>query len=69
MSYYYTGVYPRLPLLWGKWLLVHDALSQNAYLHMGLAYFELEGEQARMAFEQAANFSFDPESKGTPLFL
>ena len=48
---------------------VHDALSQNAYLHMGLAYLNLkERNRARMAFEQAANFSFDPKVKEQALY-
>lgn len=37
-----------------------DALTQNAYLHSGLAYVQLRDMvKARMAFEQASSMSFD----------
>ena len=35
MSYYYTGVYSKAAATLGEMASVHDALSQNAYLHMG----------------------------------
>ena len=69
MSYYYTGVYSKAAATLGEMASVHDALSQNAYLHMGLAYLNLkERNRARMAFEQAANFSFDPKVKEQALY-
>lgn len=69
MSYYYTGVYSKAAATLGETTSVNDALSQNAYLHMGLAYLKLkERNRARMAFEQAANYNFDPKVKEQALY-
>lgn len=69
MSYYYTGVYSKAAATLGETTSVNDALTQNAYLHMGLAYLNLkERNQARMAFEQAANYNFDPKVKEQALY-
>lgn len=69
MSYYHTGVYSKAAAVLGETTSVGDALSQNAYLHMGLAYLNLkERNQARMAFEQAANYDFDPQAKEQALY-
>lgn len=69
MSYYYTGVYSKAAATLGETTSVNDALSQNAYLHMGLAYLKLkERNRARMAFEQAANYNFDSKVKEQALY-
>ena len=69
MSYYYTGVYSKAAATLGETTSVNDALSQNAYLHMGLAYLNLkERNQARMAFEQASASGFDPLVKEQALY-
>ncbi|WP_455673000.1 tetratricopeptide repeat protein [Phocaeicola sp.] len=69
MSYYYTGVYSKAAAMLGETTSVSDALSQNAYLHMGLAYLNLkERNQARMAFEQASATDFDPKVKEQALY-
>ncbi len=69
MSYYHTGVYSQAASTLGETTYQEDALSQNAYLHMGLAYLNLkERNQARMAFEQAAREDYDMKVKEQALY-
>ncbi len=64
MSYYQTGVYSQVPVVLGEVTTAKDALAQNAYLHMGLAYLQLaDKNKARMAFEQAAASDADLKIK------
>lgn len=64
MSCYQCGVYTKVPTILGEVTIANDALSQNAYLHMGLAYLQLADKtKARMAFEQAAASSADMKIK------
>lgn len=64
MSYYRTGVYSQVPVALGEVTATQDALAQNAYLHMGLAYLQLaDKNKARMAFEQAAASDADLKIK------
>ena len=64
MSYYQCGVYSQVPAILGEVTAENDAFSQNAYLHMGLAYLQLADKtKARMAFEQAAASNADPKIK------
>ena len=64
MSYYQTGVYSQVPVILGEVTTDKDALTQNAYLHMGLAYLQLaDRNKARMAFEQAAASDADQKIK------
>ena len=61
MSYYHTRAYLRAAEALEKTTFEQDALSQNAYLHMGLCYIQLQNKpQARMAFEQASTLKADP---------
>lgn len=64
LSYFQTGVYSQAAATLGEVTTANDALTQNAYLHMGLAYLQLaEKNKARMAFEQAAASNADPKIK------
>lgn len=55
LSYYQSGVYSKAASMLGEVVKVDDALTQNAYLHLGLSYLQLmEKNKARMAFQQAA---------------
>ena len=64
LSYFQTGVYSKAAETLGEVTGTTDALTQNAYLHMGLSYLQLaEKNKARMAFEQAAASNADMKIK------
>ena len=69
LSAYHTGAYSKAVDVLGKVTSVNDALAQNAYLHMGLAYLNLrERNQARMSFEQASLSDYDLGVKEQALY-
>ena len=69
MSYYHTGAFSNATEMLGKTTLERDALAQNAYLHMGLAYLQLKDRnQSRMAFEQASVMEYDKAVKEQALY-
>ena len=64
LSYFQTGLYAKAAETLGETATTNDALTQNAYLHMGLSYLQLsEKNKARMAFEQAAASNADMKIK------
>ena len=69
MSYAQIGVYSKAAARLGEVTTTQDALTQSAYLHMGLAYLQLkERNQARMAFEQASATNYDAAVKEQALY-
>ncbi len=55
LACYRCKVYTRVPRLLDEVTDGQDVLAQNAWLHMGLAYLQMDDKnKARMAFEQAA---------------
>ncbi|MBR5204017.1 MAG: tetratricopeptide repeat protein [Bacteroidaceae bacterium] len=69
MSYYHTGAFSNATEMLGKTTLQRDALAQNAYLHMGLAYLQLKNRnQSRMSFEQASVMEYDKAVKEQALY-
>lgn len=69
MSYYQTRVFSHAAEMFGAVTTERDVLSQNAYLHMGLSYLQLQDKnKARMAFEQAASMDFSLKVKEEALY-
>lgn len=64
IAYYQTKVYSQSAEMLGRVTTESDALTQNAYLHMGLSYIQLsEKNKARMAFQQASTSTADVKVK------
>ena len=69
MCYYHTGAFSKCTETLGDVTVQSDALSQNAYFHMGLAYLQLKDRNlARMAFEQASVADHDKAVKEQALY-
>lgn len=62
MSYFQTGDYPKAIAALQKVTSIEDAMSENAYLHIGNSYIKLGDKQnANLAFNAACKTNFDPE--------
>ena len=69
MSYFQTNVYSKAAECLGEATTLDDAMTQNAYLHRGLAYLQLKDRNmARLSFEQAAAVNFNPVIKEQALY-
>ena len=69
MSFFNTRVFSRAATELEKVTFEKDALSQNAYFHIGLAYLQLkDNSKARIAFSRAASFDFDLKVKEQALY-
>ena len=69
MSYYQTRVFSKAATCLGEATTLDDAMTQNAYLHRGLAYLELKDRNmARLSFEQAAASDFNKTIKEQALY-
>ena len=69
MSYYQTHVFSKAAVCLGEATTQDDAMTQNAYLHRGLAYLELKDRNmARLSFEQAATTDFNKAIKEQALY-
>lgn len=69
MSHYHLGSFSKAVRVLGGIVSEKDALSQNAWLHLGLACLQLKDRnQARMAFEQASVVDYDLSVKEQALY-
>lgn len=69
LSYYETNVFSQAAETLGKVVNVDDALTQNAYLHLGLSYLQsVEKNKARMAFGQASSKEYNLKVKELALY-
>ena len=69
MSYFQTRVFSKAATCLGETTTAEDAMTQNAYLHRGLACLELKDRNmARLSFEQAAAVDFDKRIKEQALY-
>lgn len=70
MSYFHTKAYgSAAPTLSASAGSERDAMSQNAWLHAGISYINLQNKnQARMAFQQASEMNFDSRVQEEALY-
>ena len=70
MSYFHTKAYgSAAPTLSASAGSERDAMSQNAWLHAGISYINLQNKnQARMAFQQASEMDFDSRVQEEALY-
>lgn len=69
MACFQTGVFSKAVECLGKVTGEEDLMTQNAYLHIGLAGLQLkERNQTRMAFERASSMNFDPAIREQALY-
>lgn len=69
LCHYRNGAWQRACDNLGRATVIKDALAQNAYLHMGLAFLQLQDKrQAQLAFEQASLMNYDPKVKEEALY-
>ena len=69
MSYFQTGRYQDAIVPFDKSTSNDDAITQNAYLHLGIIQLHFNDiTKARLAFEQAANMEYDNRIREEALY-
>lgn len=69
ISYYMTGNYNEAIIHLTKSAIKEDRITQSSYYHLGMSFLKFKDmKNARMAFEAASRYAFDPEIEENALY-